>query len=115
MNSDQYDQMTSKPTSFRRAELERILLVASHSLPDDAQALHAILESAPIPKPDLHKGQRESDWFEVSMPNGAIRKIGDALLDAEAAAVAPGDAPSAEARRIAGLLDRWSRQLLQEE
>ena len=111
MENLEYRTILNRRNVFRRKELEEIAQFISESIPEDAQAIRAILSASALPKPERHLGTSETDWFEVNMTKEITGRIQQELIVAEAAAVGFDGKTTRDASRIGTLVDRWGRQL----
>lgn len=107
MNASRYRELCAAPSAFPRSTLEDSYGHLSAEKPDLATAVRGVLESDAIPKPRLHTGGKDSDFFVADLPARTVADIVDFLGAKESAAVI-GDEPDL-ANRLATLLDAWNR------
>jgi len=84
---EEYKSICNRPDAFGRGVLEaseRELLSRHSPL---ALRLQEILRSAPVSKPLLHNGGKETDYFLVTLDVAEAELIADCLVDAEVEAV----------------------------
>jgi hypothetical protein len=108
MDADEYKRATCSPDAFRTAELEATVRVLRANRSPLADAVSRIART-PIPKPALHTGGPETDFFRVDASFEFVDELVGELLDAEAAAVSPEGHTTPEASHRASLVGRWTR------
>ena len=109
VNATKYKELTTEPDAFSRAALAHSAEALQHSLPEIAHDIRNVLGTAPIPKPPLHDAGSDSDFFHISLRIEKVDAIADALLSAEAGAVAADGSNTPQASHYATLVDIWSR------
>jgi hypothetical protein len=111
MDVNEYKLICSRPDAFDRGILEATAQELSSSHPPSASRLREALEGAPIPKPELHTGGGDTDYFIVKLDTAEAEQIVEYLLDAEAEAVGWRGETTREASRISGLIASWVRYI----
>jgi len=110
MDSSAYQSLCNQPNAFPRAVLEATRRAVSSNLELES-ALRKELERAPIPKPPLHDGGRETDYFLIAVGENEAEQIVDLLFNAEVASVGLDGETTAMASGYASLIDLWSNYL----
>jgi hypothetical protein len=108
MDAAEYKKTTASPDVFGAADLQATVTCLRTCGSSLAQAI-AEASRTPIPKPPLHRGGPDADFFRVELPLEVVTELVGELLDAEAAAVSPEGTTTPEASRRASLVDRWGR------
>jgi hypothetical protein len=109
VNPRNYKERTTTPDAFSRGALTDTVAALQPSDFKLRREIEAILEATPIPKPPLHAGKRDTDFFHVSLPADTAEAIADALLVAEAEAVSADGSTTPQASHYAALVDMWTR------
>ncbi len=107
MNFEEYKNITNRPDAFQRniIEASKRELVSMH--PPSASLLQGILKGEPISKPNLHNGNKDTDYFVVKLNIAEAEQIVEYLLDAEANAVGRNGKTTPQASHFASLVDAW--------
>jgi hypothetical protein len=108
MEPAEYKVVCKRPDALHRGLLEATEQALHLRHPLSAVRLREVLESKPIPKPELHTGGEDTDYFTVKMKIAEAKQIVEYLLDAEANAVGRDGETTSEANRLADLVDAWA-------
>jgi hypothetical protein len=111
VNAEEYKFICNRPDAFQRNVLEaseRELLLSHPAL---ALRLREILNSAPIPKPSLHNGDKHTDYFLVNLNVAEAEQIAEHLGDAEVGAVGRNGETTPQASLFGSLVDAWIRYI----
>lgn len=109
MEPERYRELCAGPKAFSRGELEETLAALKAAGSSGQEAVLEALKSDPIEKPELHRGGKETDYFEVDVGAGDVTRILSSLGELEARSVDADGDTTPMASRYASLLDRWAR------
>ncbi len=108
MDAKEYKELCARPDVLRRSALKDTVRALRKARSPDARAVEEIVQQEPIEKPAIHVAGSEADFFFVTLEAGLVEAIVEQLAEAETAAVSPGDETTAEASRLAELVDLWT-------
>lgn len=108
MDSPSYKFKTNDPCAFRKADLEKSLIVLKANKAKEASLIELAFHHGPIQKPKKHTHPNDFDFYWVNCSAEAANNIASYLFDAEAAAIPDSGETTPEASRYADLVDIWS-------
>lgn len=111
MDVEEYKSICNRPNAFERGVLEASEreLLSRHS--SSALRLQEILRRAPVSKPLLHNGGKDTDYFLVTLNVAEAEQIVEHLVDAEADTVGRDGETTPQANRFGSLVDAWVRYI----
>ncbi len=109
MYPKEYKAICGQPNAFSRFALEETARALAVEQPALSQRLMGELHQVPVPKPAMHNGGPETDFFQVELTEAELEQIISCMFDCEAAAVSPEGDTTPQASYFAALVDCWSR------
>lgn len=108
MNAKEYQSICKRPDAFQRGIIDATDRALKEK-PHLALKLREVLNGTIVPKPDLHDGSKESDYFLIRLNLDEAEQIQDYLFEAEAGAVGLNGETTPTASHFASLVDTWQR------
>ena len=107
MNTEEYSSLCKQRDAFSKGSLDatRYALKGTHA--PSFERLTEILDGNPVEKPELHTGDKYTDYFKVELNTAQAEQIVEHLIDLEAEAVGPDGETTSKASMYSDLVNAW--------
>ncbi|MBA4123828.1 MAG: hypothetical protein H0X72_15390 [Acidobacteria bacterium] len=108
MNADEYKKLCNQPNVFSRSHLEITEKTLREKNLSVALHLSETLQTSPITKPAMHKGDKFADYFLITFSESDTEIIIDVFTDLEAENVENDGTTTPAASFYGGVVDKWT-------